>query len=82
MILVAEENSVAKILDKVSDLDDFEYAGIVLSNRDGTGEIIQGVKVVSSLENAADYICREWVDEVFVYPEHLSDLKAGNYEAV
>lgn len=82
MILVAEENSVAKILDKVSDLDDFEYAGIVLSNRDGTGETIHGVKVVSSLDNAADYICREWVDEVFVYPEHLSDLKAGSYEAV
>ena len=82
MILVAEENSVAKILDKVSDLDDFEYAGIVLSNRDGTGETIHGVKIVASLANAADYICREWVDEVFVYPEHLSDLKTGNYEAV
>lgn len=38
--------------------------------------------MVSNLENAADYICREWVDEVFVYPEHLSDLKTGNYEAV
>lgn len=82
MILVAEENSVKKILDKASELDGFEYAGIVLSDRDETGETIHGVKVVSNLENAADYICREWVDEVFVYPEHLSDLKTGNYEAV
>ncbi len=82
MILVAEENSIAKILDKASELDGFEYAGIILSDRDATGETIQGVKVVSNLENAADYICREWVDEVFVYPEHLSDLKTGNYEAV
>ncbi len=82
MILVAEENSVSKILDKASDLDGFEYAGIILSDRDGTGETIQGVKVVSSIENAADYICREWVDEVFVYPEHLSDLKTTSYGTV
>ncbi len=82
MILVAEENTVPRILERSSELDGFEYAGIVLSNRDGTGETIQGVKVVSNLENAADYICREWVDEVFVYPEHLSDMKMASYEAI
>lgn len=82
MILVAEENSVSKILDKTSDLDGFEYAGIVLSDRDGTGESIRGIKIVSNIENAADYICREWVDEVFVYPEHLSDLKTASYESI
>ncbi len=82
MILVADESAVNRILERASELDGFEYAGIVLSNRDGTGETIKGVKVVSNLENAADYICREWVDEVFVYPEHLSDLKTASYEAV
>ena len=82
MILVADENTVPRILERANDLDGFEYAGIVLSNRNGTGETIRGVKVVSSLENAADYICREWVDEVFVYPEHLSDLKTASYDAI
>ncbi len=82
MILVADENSVAKILAKADTLDDFQYAGIILSNRDGTGETIEGVKVVANLENAAEYICREWVDEVFVYPEHLSDLKTATYEEI
>lgn len=82
MILVAEENTVPRIIKKASEFDDFQYAGVVLSNRDGTGETIEGVKVISSLENAADYICREWVDEVFVYPEHLTDLKMASYEAV
>ncbi len=82
MILVADEETVPRILERASDLDDFDYAGIVLSNRDGTGETINNVKVVCSLENAADYICREWVDEIFVYPEHLSDLKTTSYEAI
>lgn len=80
MILVANEDTIPQILDKASDLDGFDYAGIVLSNRDGTGETIQNIPVVSSIENAADYICREWVDEVFVYPEHLSDIQTTSYE--
>lgn len=82
MILVAEENSVARILKQADELDGFEYTGIVLSDRDAKGEMIEGVKVVANLEDAADYICRERVDEVFVYPEHLSDLKMASYEAV
>lgn len=82
MILVAEENSVPKIIEKASELDGFDYAGIILSDRDGTGESIRGIKVVSSIDKAADYICRERVDEVFVYPEHLSDLKMASYEVI
>lgn len=81
MILVAEEDSVSKILDNANDLDGFDYAGIILTNRDGTGETVHGVKVVSGIENAAAYICRERVDEVFVYSEHLSDLTMVSDEA-
>ena len=81
MILVADESAVSGILKKASALDGFQYAGLVLSNRDGTGETIDGIKVVSSVANAADYICREWADEVFVYPENLSDMKIASYDA-
>lgn len=70
MILVAEEQQVPEILARISPAEDVEYVGVVLSNRDGTGEQINGMPVVASLATAADYICREWVDEVFVYPAH------------
>ncbi len=82
MILVADERSVQKILRRASEFDGFEYAGLVLSNRDAEGETLCGLRVVANLATAADYICREWVDEVFVYPEHLTDLKTSSYEAV
>lgn len=75
MILVADERQVPEILGQVSATDNVEYVGIVLSNRDGTGEEIGGVPVVASLGTAADYICREWVDEVFVYPAQLTDIE-------
>jgi len=81
MIMVADEKQVPEILERVSATDDVEYTGIVLSNRDGTGEEISGVPVVASLETAADYICRERVDEVFVYPEHLTDIEVHRSDA-
>lgn len=80
MIMVADEKQVAEILERISATDDVEYKGIILSNRDGTGEQISGVPVVASLATASDYICREWVDEIFVYPAHLTDIEVHRSE--
>ena len=74
MILVADEHYVSEIVAKTQPTDYFEYRGLVLSNRDAEGETIAGIPVVANLSNAADYICRGWVDEVFVYPSHLTDI--------
>lgn len=74
MILVADERYISEIVSNVRPTDYFEYKGIVLSNRDAEGETIAGIPVVANLSDAADYICREWVDEVFVYPSHLTDI--------
>lgn len=81
MILVADERQVQEIIERVSETDDVEYTGIVLSNRDGTGEEISGIPVVANLETAADYICRKWVDEVFVYPENMADIEVHRADA-
>ena len=81
MILVADERQVQEIIERVSATDDVEYTGIVLSNRDGTGEEISGIPVVANLETAADYICRKWVDEVFVYPENMADIEVHRADA-
>ena len=67
MILVADEACVERIVNKADEIDGFDYAGLVLTDRDAEGEVISGLKVVADLGNAAEYICREWVDEVFVY---------------
>ena len=75
MILVADETQVPEVLSRISTAEDVEYTGIVLINRDGTGEQIQGIPVVANLLTAADYICREWVDELFVYPSQLTDIE-------
>ena len=50
---------------------DFDYSGVrptgvVLVDQDRTGYKIHGVPVVSNLANVAEYVCREWFDEVLI----------------
>ncbi|MBO4788799.1 MAG: sugar transferase [Lachnospiraceae bacterium] len=73
MILVADETQVADIIKRSSALDGFRYSGLVLSNRNATGEEVEGIPVVAGVSDAADYICRERVDEVFFYSAQMSD---------
>ncbi len=80
MLLVADEQNVEEILDKAAPTDGMEYTGIVLINRNGTGEEIGGIPVVAGMDDASDYICREWVDEVFIYPSSFMDTAGKKTE--
>ena len=51
----------------------FSLRGVVLTDPDGQTDSIAGVPVVSDLRGAADYICREWIDEVFIYLSEQSE---------
>lgn len=75
MVLIASERRIPEILKKASELDDFNYDGIILFDRNAAGETIQGVPVIANLSDAADYICREHVDEVFVFPTRIADIE-------
>lgn len=44
-----------------------KVSGFIILDREMTGEVIQGVPVVATKEDAAAYICREWVDEVLIH---------------
>ena len=46
----------------------FALSGLVIIDDDLCGTKIAGVPVVANEENAAVYVCREWIDEVFVIP--------------
>lgn len=46
----------------------FALSGLVIIDDDLCGTKIAGVPVVADEENAAAYVCREWIDEVFVIP--------------
>lgn len=65
---------------KSSNYARFKIVGIALLDSEKTGADIEGVPVVASRETVDGYICREWVDEVFInipieqaYPQELID---------
>ena len=68
MLLVSEVKSASQVIRQFRDhpLESIEPCGLILVDRDAVGQSIDGVAVVCSLEDAAKYICREWIDEVYV----------------
>lgn len=67
LIITTEKQSQSVVKNMLS----FDYigvrpTGIVLVDQDRTGHKIQGVPVVSNLANVAEYVCREWFDEVLI----------------
>ena len=67
MILVCARGDVESVLSRSSAVDEAGFSGLVLTDCDAEGETVCGLPVVADLSGAAHYICREWVDEVFIY---------------
>lgn len=44
----------------------FKLSGMVITDKGMTGQNISGIPVVAGSEDVYDYLCRNWVDEVFV----------------
>ena len=68
ILLIADQRTVKSIIERFHDQPGsmFNVTGIVLADVDATGHEISGIPVVSSLKDASMYICREWIDEVYI----------------
>lgn len=68
LLLVTSLNTVEETLEnyKRNNFGRHSVCGICIVDRECVGEEIQGIPVVTTMENAAQYVCREWVDEVFI----------------
>lgn len=56
----------------------YQINGVIVVDKDMTGKSIAGIPVVANAENAAEFLCQGWVDEVFInidekapYPQEL-----------
>ncbi|MCR5652399.1 MAG: sugar transferase [Ruminococcus sp.] len=61
---VNAENTIKKLVK--GDTEGFNISGLIISDEDMTGQKISGIEVVANEKYAADYVCRRWVDEVFI----------------
>lgn len=58
------EEVVQNILNK--NYERFHIIGVSLMDADWAGKTINGVTIVTDQNGIAEYVCREWVDEVFI----------------
>lgn len=75
MLIVTDEKSAPDIVARMRQysFERYALAGLVIIDRDAKGDAVAGVPVVANLKDAADYICRAWVDEVFFFHASLDD---------
>lgn len=68
LLIVTTEDSAREVISdiKENNYEMFKLSGVVLTDRNAAGESVDGVPVVADLENTADYVCREWIDEVLI----------------
>lgn len=69
LLIVTTSDIAEKVLFNIKDhnYEMFRVTGLVITDKKMVGETISGVPVVANEENAVDYVCKEWVDEVFIY---------------
>ena len=66
MLILTDSKSVRAAMKKISEDGYHGIAphGIILLDKNRTGEQIAGIPVVASAENAVEYLCQNWVDRV------------------
>ncbi len=69
ILVVTDSDHAPEILDRMRRYSFVRYqlVGLVLADRDAKDETIEDTKVVANISDAADFLCREWVDEVFFF---------------
>ena len=75
ILIVTEEKLASGILKRMRQYsqDEYRVAGFVFIDRDAKGASVDGVPVVANLSDAAEYICRTWMDEVFFFHASLDE---------
>lgn len=82
MLIVTRSSAAENIIEslKKNGFESFNITGLVLLDNNLTGSQIKGIPVVAGSEDVVEYVCREWVDEVFIsipqgesYPHELID---------
>lgn len=80
LLIIISEDVAEQVVSNMQENNYARYsiAGVVVIDADWTGRTINGIPVVANEENAAMYVCQEWIDEVLIvisevlpYPSEL-----------
>lgn len=82
LLIVTVSDIVDTVIDNIKNKNygDYFVTGVCMLDKKAKGRVIDGVTVVADEDDLVEYVCREWVDEVFInipesepYPAELLD---------
>ncbi len=67
LIVICLEHHAEKFVEHVKNTTyELNVTGVIIADKDMTGQTVAGIPVVANLDGAVEYVCRSWVDEVFI----------------
>jgi exopolysaccharide biosynthesis polyprenyl glycosylphosphotransferase len=68
LLIIASEETMPGCIDNIQSAGYNIYGtvGAVVMDADRRGQVVAGVPVVANYKDVVDYVCRQWVDEVFL----------------
>ncbi|MDO5416766.1 MAG: sugar transferase [Lachnospiraceae bacterium] len=79
LVIITTKTLAAEVIRNIKEnnYEMFHLAGIAVIDEDMTGQEIEGIRVVAFEDDVADYVCRAWVDEVYInIPNNIPYPKA------
>ncbi|MBQ3664784.1 MAG: sugar transferase [Lachnospiraceae bacterium] len=77
-VIVTVAGKAKEVIEAIRKEADARYiiSGIVIIDKKMAGKKISGIKVVADEQSVTDYLCRNWIDEVFIaLPEQYLNLE-------
>lgn len=71
IIIVASNTQIAECLKDICGMgyNGYRCAGLVTLDKDASVTSISGIPIVATVDTLTDYVCKEWVDEIFIFPQ-------------
>ncbi len=68
LLIVTAESMIDTVVENIknNNYEGFHITGVAVLDRNMTDEMVGDVRVVADASTVADFVCREWVDEVFI----------------
>ena len=68
LVIITTKKSAQKLVSQFQNKDTSEYhlAGLILTDMQDSETTMDGIKILAGHERATQYLCRNWVDEVYL----------------
>lgn len=71
LLVITTSDKAERVLERVKEhgFHQYQLTGMALLDEEHKGETLHDVEVVANASDVVDYVCRSWVDEVFINVE-------------